>query len=731
MGINMEVRTRTYEDLKRIIAESGKDYDIENIEKAYRIAENAHNGQMRKSGEPYLIHPISVAYLLVEMGMDSMSVISGLLHDVVEDTDISLEEVQKMFGKEIALLIDGLTKISQIPFSSREEQQAENIRKMLMAMAEDIRVIIIKFADRMHNLSTLEYVAPQKQRDKALECLEVYAPIAHRLGIRAVKEYMDDISLKYLDPMAYDEVLENLESKSGARNKFITDTKNDIISRLEPIMNHVYIEGRVKSINGIYRKMFIQGKDFDEIYDVFALRVIVDSITDCYNVLGIVHDMFKPLPNRFKDYVSTPKANMYQSLHTTVLGKGGLPFEIQIRTWEMHHTAEFGIAAHWKYKLGVNEKDDGLEKRLVWIRQMLENQAESEDVTELVRSIKTDLIPEDVFVFTPKGDVINLPLGSNVIDFAYAIHSAVGNRMVGAKVDKRIVPLDYKVKTGEIIEVITTKEATRGPNRDWISLVRTSEARNKIRTWFKKEKREENIVEGKNELEKEFKRNGIKSSPELMSFIVDSIGRRHSCSNEDDFYATVGYGGIQLWKILPRIKEEFIKINKTAPTIQEVIKVEPKTRKKPVNGVVIDGVDDILIKLSRCCNPLPGDDIIGFITRGFGVSVHKKSCSNVPKDLLSCAEPERWVTAHWAGDIKDEFKATLHILAADRAGLLADVTIQLSAMHLFIHALNSRELRNSSNALISTTITINGLDHLQSIIDRLLKIDGVISIDRN
>ena len=733
----MEVRTRTYEELIEKIKDSDKDYDIANIERAYKVAEKCHNGQMRKSGEPYIIHPVSVAYLLVEMGMDSQSVIAGLLHDVVEDTDMTLEEIRKAFGDDIALLIDGLTKIAKIPFTSREELQAENIRKMLMAMAEDIRVIIIKFADRMHNLSTLEFMSPQKQRDKARECLEVYAPIAHRLGIRAVKEYMEDVSLKYIDPVAYNEILADLEARSSSRAKFIETTKEEIRARLSPFVQNLHIEGRVKSINGIYRKMFVQGKSFEQIYDVFALRVIVDTIADCYNVLGIVHDMYHPFPNRFKDYISTPKPNMYQSLHTTVINKEGIPFEIQIRTWEMHHTAEYGIAAHWKYKLGLQDtaKDDNLDKRLAWIHQMLDNQENSEDVTEIISSIKTDLIPEEVFVFTPNGDVISLPQGSNVIDFAYAIHSAVGNRMVGAKVDKKIVPLDYKVKTGEIIEIITTKDATHGPNRDWLSMVRTSEARNKIRSWFKKERREENIVEGKSELEKEFKRSGIVMSDQLMQFMLESIGRRHSCDNEDDFYAAIGYGGIQLWKVLPRIKEEYLKMNRIQPEVtpEEIVQNQtpPQVRKKSAGGVLIDGMDNCLIKFSRCCNPLPGDDIIGFITRGFGVSVHKKTCTNVPKDLKNCPEPERWVKAYWEGDVKEDFKSTLHILAADREGLLADFTVQLANMHLFIHTLNSRGIKNTSNALISATITINGLDHLQSVIDRLMKVKGVISIDRS
>ena len=731
------VQISTYEELKKIIAESGKEYDREQIEAAYRLAEEKHREQKRSSGEPYIIHPLSVAAILVGLGMDSQSVMAGLLHDVVEDTDCTLEDIQKQFGKEVALLIDGVTKLGKIPYSSREEQQAENLRKMLMAMAEDIRVIIIKFADRMHNLSTLEYMSPQKQRDKAVECLEVYAPIAHRLGIRTVKEYMEDVSLKYLDPLAYREIEDDLASRSNSSKQFIEDTKALIRSRVEVSIPDVYIEGRVKSVYGIYRKMFIQGKAFDEIYDVFAVRVIVDTIEDCYNVLGIIHDMFQPLPNRFKDYISMPKPNMYQSLHTTVITKAGIPFEVQIRTWEMHHTAEYGIAAHWKYKLGMSAKDSdnaALDDRLAWIRQMLENQAESEDVTDLVHSIKSDLIPEEVFVFTPRGDVINLPLGSTVIDFAYAIHSAVGNRMIGAKVDKRIVPLDYKVKTGEIIEILTTKEAGKGPNRDWLTLVRTSEARNKIRAWFKKEKRDENIVEGKAELEREFKRSNIQLTRELMDYMIESVGKRHNCATEDDFYAAIGYGGIQLWKVLPRIKEEAQRLQKSASPDQPQ-ELPPPTTPEPkgrvASGVLVDGMDNCLIKFSRCCNPLPGDEIIGFITRGFGVSIHKRSCSNVPRDLTQCPEPERWVNAHWAGDVKDDFKSTLHILAVDRGGLLADVTQQLSNMKIFIHALNSRQERGSGNAIISATISINGLPQLQNIIERLGKIPGVISIDRS
>ena len=443
--------------------------------------------------------------------------------------------------------------------------------------------------------------------------------------------------------------------------------------------------------------------------------------------------MFSPLPNRFKDYISTPKPNMYQSLHTTVIARGGTPFEVQIRTWDMHRTAELGIAAHWKYKLGINESkpnDSTLEKQLLWIRQILETQENSSDVTEIISTIKTDLVPEEVYVFTPKGDVISLPLGSNVIDFAYAIHSAIGNRMIGAMVDQRIVPLDHKVKTGEIVDVLTTKEVTKGPSRDWISIVRTSEARNKIRTWFKKEKREENILEGKGEFEKECKRNSILLTDDLYNYILDSIGKRYSCNTLDDIYAAIGYGGIQLWKVLPRIREESLRLSKI-DTLPEIVTNAVESTKKAIGGVVVDGVEGCLIKFSKCCNPLPGDDIIGFVTRGFGVSIHKKSCTNAPNYMHTSAEPERWVPAYWEGNVKEEFKSTLHILANNRTGLLADVTVQLSSMRLNIHSLNSREIKNSDTAVITATITINGLEHLNSVIEKLNKIKGVISIDRN
>lgn len=580
----------SYEELKALLLASDRDFDMEKIDKAYQFALESHGDQKRRSGVPYILHPVSVAYILVELGMDTESIVASLLHDVVEDTPVGLEEIKKLFGIEVANLTDGVTKLGRIPYSSREEQQAENLRKMLIAMADDIRVIIIKLADRLHNMRTIEFMPDQKRRDKALETMEVYAPIAHRLGIRALKEEMEDISLRYLDPIGYHEIESALAMKSGEREEFINKIKKQIYDRVSSVIPNVHLEGRVKSINGIYRKVFVQGKSMEEIYDIYAVRVIVDSLNDCYNVLGMIHDMYRPIPNRFKDYISTPKPNLYQSLHTTVLGKEGVPFEVQIRTWEMHHTAEYGIAAHWKYKLGLT-KSDSFEQRLMWVRQMLENQQDTVDSTELVRTIKTDLAPEEVFVFTPKGDVISLPIGSTVIDFAYAIHSAVGNRMIGAKVDGRIVPIDYKVKTGEIIDVLTTKEESHGPSRDWLKIVKTSEARNKIRQWFKKEKREENIIEGKAEIEREFRRNGIElPEPEMKAFLEEIATHQH-CQTVEDLYAALGYGGIQLWRLMPRIRDNYNKIKKPVEESQEVR--YQKAPSKATGGVIIDGIDNL------------------------------------------------------------------------------------------------------------------------------------------
>ena len=720
-----------YNQLKELIEKSNQNIDMDKVEKAYRLAEEANGDQRRLSGIPYILHPTSVACILVELGMDTDSIIAALLHDVVEDTHYTLEEIEEMFGKSVANLVDGVTKISKIPYSNREEQQAENIRKMLIAMSNDIRVIIIKLADRLHNMRTIECMPEQKRRDKSLENMEVFAPIAHRLGIKRVKEELEDLSLLYLDPVGYKEIEDALQLRESERDRFIEDIKKKILDAIGDSIKGVYISGRVKSINSIYRKTFMQGKTFDQIFDVFAVRVIVDTVRDCYNVLGIIHDIFQPIPNRFKDYISTPKSNMYQSLHTTVIGKDGIPFEVQIRTWEMHNTAEYGIAAHWKYKLGVteasNEKSVKIDKSIEDLKEYLKAQIETEDATDLIKNIKNDFGQSDVFVFTPKGDVFTLPMGSTTIDLAYLIHTEIGHRMVGAKVNNKIVPIDYKLKTGEIVEIITQKDAH--PNRDWLDICKTSGAKSKIRQWFKREKRDENIAQGKAELERELKRNGIHFTEEESKEFFKSMLQKKHCNTMDDFYAAIGYGGIQLWKMMPRIKEEYQKIY--AKDIEKIIPVSqaPKKRSKANSGVIIEGVDDVLVKFSQCCNPLPGDDIIGYITRGYGVSIHSRNCTNVPKDINNCEEPERWINAYWEDDIKETFRSTLEILANDRTGFLADVTIQLSNMHIFIHSLNSREV-GDGKALITATIDVNGINHLKGVISKLSDISGIISITR-
>ena len=715
-----------YAQLAEAIEKSNKSYDLPRIEAAYELAKKAHEGQVRSSGEPYISHPIAVAVILVGLGMDSDTIIGGLLHDVVEDTSVTLEDIEKQFGADVAELVDGVTKLANIPYSSRAEQQAENVRKMLLAMAKDVRVVIIKLADRLHNMRTLDFRIPEKQRVKSLETMEIYAPLAHRLGIRSVKEELEDLSLKHLDPVAYHEIEQQLALRKEDREAFLKNIIKRIQARLESEHVTAQIDGRVKSIYGIYRKMYIQGRSFDEIYDIYAVRIIVDTVLECYNILGIIHDMLRPIPNRFKDYISTPKQNMYQSLHTTVLDKEGVPFEVQIRTWDMHYTAEYGVAAHWKYKIGMEGKD-ALDERLAWIRQLLESQKDSDDVEDIVKSIKTDIAPEEVFVFTPRGDVIRLPQGSTVVDFAYAIHSEVGNKMIGAKVDGRIVSLDYKVKTGMIVEIITSTTQSNGPSRDWLKFVKTSEARNKIRSWFKKEKREENVAEGKLALEKEMRRNLIAPPAEEREKFIADIAARQKYNTVDDFYASIGYGGVSLEKIMPRIKDDFISLyRKTEQTLAPTVK---KSSQKASNGVIVEGLEGCLIKFARCCNPLPGDEIVGFITRGFGVSIHKCDCANVVNARRRGEDPERWVKATWASKVKETFKSTLDILASDRIGILADVSVQLGNMRVPIHSVMAKELKTGQTS-IQVSIGISDLNQLQTIINNLSRIPGVSSVKR-
>ncbi len=709
--------------------EQGSEHNFELVTRAFELCVAAHDGQKRVSHEDYYNHPYSVARLIVSYGMDSESIAAALLHDVVEDTPISIEEIERDFGSEVALIVDGVTKLGRVSFVSKEEQQAENLRKMLIAMAKDIRVIIIKLADRLHNMRTLDSMPDEKQRYKSLETLEIFAPIAHRLGIRALKEELEDLAIKHLDPVAYAEIEELLVHRQPQREAFLSNIKEKIGERLKEYNPDLefQISGRVKSIHGIYRKMYIQGKDFDEIYDIYAVRIITDTVVNCYNMLGLMHDMFRPLPGRFKDYISMPKPNMYQSLHTTVIGRDEIPFEIQIRTWDMHHTAEYGIAAHWKYKEGIDKNDKKMEDRLAWIRQILESQNEA-DASDLVRSVKVDLSQEDVFAVTPKGDVINLPVGSTVIDFAFAIHSAVGIRMTGAKADGKIVPLNHEVKTGEVIEVLTTNQAGHGPSRDWINIAVTNQAKTKIRQWFKKERREENIVTGKSDLERELRRCSINLADEEMNEFLLDIAAKQRCANIDEFYAAIGYGGILLSRIMPRIKEEYTKLVKASkPAAPEAFITEKKRRTH--EGIVIDGLDDCLIKMSRCCAPLPGDDIIGFITRGHGVSVHKRDCNNVPVDLSLAEEPERWVTAHWSTEASESLVSTLLISAIDRDGMVLDVTTMLYNMRVGIHSLNARSLKKGG-CKISVTVSAENVTHLKNIIAHLQKISGVIYVER-
>ena len=724
-----EAAVRDYNELLECMKIQGGSYDVELIEKAFNYCVDHHLGQKRLTNEEYYIHPYNVAKIIITLGMDSQSIAAALLHDVVEDTDVEIDEIKRLFGDDVALLVDGVTKIGRLNISSKEQEQAESLRKMLIAMGKDIRVIIIKLADRLHNMRTLGAMPEQKQRDKALETLEVYAPIAHRLGIRPVKEELEDLAIKHLDPIAYNEIEQLLKVRKSQRVQILEDIEKRIETRLGEELPNVKMsfQGRVKSIHGIYRKMYVQNRDFDEIYDVYAIRVITDTVADCYNILGIMHDMFRPIPNRFKDYISTPKPNMYQSLHTTVISREGVPFEIQIRTFEMHHTAEFGIAAHWKYKEGITGTDKYMEDQLAWIRQVLETSDVSGDASEIVRTIKVDLSQEDVFAVTPRGDVINLPVGSTVVDFAFAIHSAVGIKMVGAKANGKIVPINHEIKTGEIIEILTTNQAGHGPSRDWMNIAVTNSAKAKIRSWFKREKREENIVQGKDDLERELRRNNINFSEDEYIEYIDDLARRMHFTDANEFYAAIGYGGVLISKLLPRIREDYTKRNNAAKAV-EIKTVAPK-RHASSEGVVVECIDNCLVKLSKCCAPLPGDDIIGFITRGHGVSIHKCDCSNVPKDISNSAEPDRWVHAHWDNVRSESFTSTLQISAIDREGLVGDVMNTAYNMRIAVHQINARQLKGG-NSIIYINISAESVEHLRSIIARMEKISGVFSVER-
>ena len=716
----------TYEKLVEAIKASGKAYNMEMIDKAYNMANDAHKGVCRRSGEPYICHPLAVARLVLDLGMDTESIAAALLHDVVEDTPTTIEQIKSSFGEEVALLVDGVTKLTKIQFSNIEELQAENLRKMLLAMSRDVRVMIIKLCDRLHNMRTGDAWPEQKRRDKARETMEVYAPIANRLGILNVKEELEDRSLHYLDPVGYEEINKMLSERAG--EEFLAGVSSVIEKRLEESgIEGATIKRRVKSIYGIYRKTIMQNKSFDEIYDIYAVRIILDTLAECYSTLGLIHDMYHPLPNRFKDYISTPKPNGYQSLHTTVIGHEGVPFEVQIRTRKMDEMAEYGVAAHWKYKEGLDGHDK-LDERLAWVSQLLENQRVSEDSGNLLHDLKSDLLPEEVFAFTPKGDVINLPTGATCIDFAYAIHSAVGNRMVGCKVNNRMVPIDHIVSTGEIIEVILGP-ADKGPSRDWLKIVTTSEARNKIRNWFKKERREENIQEGRDTLARELRREMIFIPDDELDEFIGSCCRRLRQNNAEELYAAIGYGGITIANCLPKLKEEWQKRKSEEDKNEQLAKVD-LSKVHATDGVVVEGFDNTPIKFAKCCSPLPGDPIVGFITRGFGVSIHKQSCVNAIASMKDPTNAPRWVKAYWADSVKDSYKAGLEIIALDRNELLRDVLAALADIRVPIYTMNARQVENNC-AVVSLTIGINNTEHLNRVVARLSKIKDVLKVTRS
>ena len=716
----------TWEKLCEAIKASGRAYDMDMIEKAYNLANDAHKGVCRRSGEPYICHPLAVARLVLDLGMDSESIAAALLHDVVEDTPTTLDDLTAQFGSEVAQMVDGVTKLTKIQFSNIEELQAENLRKMLLAMSRDVRVMIIKLCDRLHNMRTGDAWPEQKRRDKARETMEVYAPIANRLGILNVKEELEDRSLHYLDPVGYEEISKMLSERAG--EEFLARVSGVIELRLkESGIEGATIKRRVKSIYGIYRKTIMQNKSFDEIYDIYAVRVILDSLAECYSTLGLIHDMYHPLPNRFKDYISTPKPNGYQSLHTTVIGHEGIPFEVQIRTRAMDEQAEYGVAAHWKYKEGLGGHDK-LDERLAWVSQLLENQRVSEDSGNLLHDLKSDLLPEEVFAFTPKGDVINLPTGATCIDFAYAIHSAVGNRMVGCKVNNRMVPIDHVVATGEIIEVLLGP-ADKGPSRDWLKIVRTSEAKSKIRNWFKKMRREENIQEGRDTLARELRREMIFIPDDELDEFIGSCCRRLRQNNAEELYAAIGYGGITIANCLPKLKEEWQKRKSEEGKNEQLAKVD-LSKVHATDGVVVEGFDNTPIKFAKCCSPLPGDPIVGFITRGFGVSIHKQSCANAISSMKDPTNAPRWVKAYWADSVKDSYKAGLEIIALNRNELLQDVLAALADIRVPIYALNARQVENNC-AVVSLTIGINNTEHLNRVVARLSKVKDVLKVTRS
>ena len=731
-----------YQELKQKILDAGMNVDFGRILAAFNVAVRAHGDQKRKDGSPYVTHTVAAACIIAEMALDEDSIVAALLHDTIEDTDVTYDDIAGQFGKSVADIVEGVTKLTRVNYTSREDEQMENMRKMLMAMSKDIRVILIKLADRLHNMRTMDYQTPEKQRLKSLETMEIYAPIAHRLGIQWIKWELEDLSLKYLDPVAFDQITRSIEARRPELDAFMGRMEEKIRARLEEWNIKCTVYHRVKHTYSIYRKMFTQNLDLHEVYDVCALRVIVESVSDCYNALGQVHDMFKPVPGKFKDYISTPKPNGYQSLHTTVVGHDGIyPFEVQIRTWEMHRTAEYGVAAHWKYKSGQAGVREGDEEKFAWVRRLLETQQDT-DPEDFISGLKVEMFADEVFVFTPKGDVSSLPAKATPIDFAYSIHSAVGNSMVGAKVNGRIVPFTQELQNGDIVEILTSKSAP-GPSRDWLKIARSGSARSKIKQWLKKERREENIVQGREMLDAELKRAGITMAEVQEADILPGLLKKLSMASLDDVYAAIGYGGLGATKIAHRLKDELIRAQKAAvDAVRTAVDkmndaAERRNSKDPVSarrhavqGVLIEGLDNCLIKFASCCTPVYGDDIVGFITRGFGVSIHRTDCKNHISSRVNPDGEGRWVEANWVPGYESSYITTLKLSCAERNALAMDIAMVLNSLNAKVRSLYVRDV-GGGKAVANLTLEVRDLAELNAIMARLAAISGVKEVARS
>ena len=728
-----------FEKLENTVREYNPGADFKRIRESYEFAKQHHGEQRRKSGELYITHPLAVAQIVAEeLHLDSESIEAALLHDVIEDTDATYDDVAKLTSPTVADLVEGVSKLTRIQYATKEDEQMENLRKMLIAMSKDIRVILIKISDRLHNMRTMEYQTPAKQKQKSLETMEIYAPIAHRLGMQRMKWELEDLSLKYLDPIGYDEIVSKLDAKRPEYDALMSRTQAQIDQRLNEMGIKHIVYGRMKHPYSIYRKMFSQNKSLDEIFDLFAFRVVVDTVSDCYNVLGVIHDLYKPILGRFKDYIGTPKPNGYQSLHTTVMGNEGIPFEVQIRTTEMHEIAEYGVAAHWKYK--QNGQGAGTEGKYEWVRRLLENQ-EGADAEEFIHSLKVDMFSDEVFVFTPNGDVQNLPAGATPIDFAYAIHSAVGNRMIGAKVNNRIVTLDHVLKNGDIVEILTSKNA-KGPSRDWMKIAKSNEARSKIRQWFKKEKRDENIANGRSAFDAELRHCGIAMKDVLDPEFLPVLLKKVAYPTLDDLYAAIGYGGFTAQKAVSRIQGELQRRQQQRQQEQMLAEAvaEPKEDPKPADtpkqpkavkseqGIIVEGLDNCLVKFSKCCTPVPGDDIVGFITRGYGVSVHRADCPNASEEKRK-EQPDRWIHVSWGTDTNDSYPTTIEAVCKDRLNLLLDISAALSTTKTFVLGLNSRSTEDGF-AIIRIEIQMKDGAQLSTLMNKLHQISGVLQVNR-